>query len=280
MSLRLLRTVDHVREFVRGPNARGQSVGLVPTMGALHRGHMRLIECARADNDVVVVSVFVNPIQFNQSDDYTYYPRTLDADLQACESAAVDAVFAPPMEEMYPEPIHTTVEVARESQGLCGNFRPGHFRGVATVVMKLFNIIQADKAYFGEKDAQQLAVISRMVRDLNIPVQIVPVETVRERDGLALSSRNAHLTHEQRQVAPLLYHALEAAAESIRAGGDVLTARNTGLNVLSNQPLLRVEYFEVVDANTMQPVASIAGATRIAAAAWIGNTRLIDNVRV
>jgi pantoate--beta-alanine ligase len=280
VSLELIRTIDDMRAWIRSRKIRDSVIGLVPTMGALHAGHISLIERARRECRTVVVSIFVNPIQFNQAEDYDRYPRTADSDLAACEAARVDAVFMPPVGEMYAEALLTSVEVARISEGLCGAFRPGHFRGVATVVAKLFNIVQPDRAYFGEKDAQQLAVIARMARDLSMPVEIVPVETVREADGLALSSRNARLSPAERRVAPIVYRALCTAAESMRAFHDVKAAERSGLELLAREPSVRVEYFALVDANTMQPPGPGSRTLRIAAAVWLGDTRLIDNVRV
>jgi pantoate--beta-alanine ligase len=269
---------------LRGGSGVAQTVGLVPTMGALHAGHGSLIARAAAENDCTVVSIFVNPIQFNDPGDYDRYPRTLGADAAFCEQHGAQIIFAPSSEEMYPQPTQAFVEVAGVSEQLEGKFRPGHFRGVATVVMKLFQIVQPARAYFGEKDAQQLAVIERMVRDLSVPVRIVPVPTVREADGLAMSSRNRLLTAEQRRVAPLLYGALLEAKESIEAGErDPSILRQHALTLLS-VPGIRVEYLEIVDAESMQPleqtIERLAGEIRIAVAAWVGSTRLIDNVFV
>jgi len=250
-------------------------------MGALHAGHEKLIQTARAESDVLVVSIFVNPLQFGPKEDYTRYPRVLEDDLAVCARNSVDLVFAPSVEEMYPSPQLSFVEVSRLTEHLCGKFRPGHFRGVATVVLKLLNIVQPDRAYFGEKDMQQLMVIRRSVRDLNVPVTIVGVPTVREADGLALSSRNKYLNAEERRAAPLLHGALREAAARIREGeSDVEVVKRHAAEVLSSSPLIRVEYFEVVDPEELQPVDVIEGPVRVAVAAWIGNTRLIDNVAV
>lgn len=270
--------IPGVRQRVAGARAAGRSIALVPTMGALHAGHGALIDRARAECGFVAVSVFVNPTQFDRKDDYDRYPRKLDADLDFCGARGVDVVFAPEPGEMYPEPQRTYIEVAGVSERLCGEFRPGHFRGVATVVAKLFNIVSPDAAYFGEKDAQQLAVIQTMVRDLNMTVEIRHVPTVREADGLALSSRNQRLSAEERRAAPVLYKALQAAAERVRAGGDSAEARRAALDLIAREPLARVEYLEVVDSRSMLPVEQPAGAVRIAVAAWLGTTRLIDNV--
>ena len=275
-----MRAVHSIADL-RGWRAQAQGpLGFVPTMGALHAGHGRLMDEARAASGSVAVSIFVNPIQFNQSEDYARYPRPLDADLEFCAARGVDVVFAPPVEEMYPQPQDTFVEVGRVGEHMEGRFRPGHFRGVATVVLKLFQMVQPDRAYFGEKDAQQLAVIRRMVRDLNLPVEIVGVPTVREPDGLALSSRNQHLSAEERAIAPRIYEALRAAERRI-AGGETSAeaVRRAACEVLAAEPGMRVEYLEVADDAEMQPVERIAGAVRVAAAVWVGRTRLIDNVR-
>jgi pantoate--beta-alanine ligase len=248
-------------------------------MGALHAGHGRLIETARRETGCVVVSLFVNPIQFDRSDDYDCYPRPLSKDVDFCTRLGVDFVFAPSIEEMYPRPQRTFVEVTEVSEGLCGQFRPGHFRGVATVVLKLLNLVQPDRAYFGEKDAQQLAVIRRMAADLNLPVTIVEVPTVREADGLALSSRNQHLSSEERQIAPLLNRALATARELISAGEtDAASVKREALRALNEHAEVHVEYLEIVGPENMQPVEEIAGPVRVAGAIWIGKTRLIDNV--
>jgi pantoate--beta-alanine ligase len=226
----------------------------------------------------MVVTIFVNPIQFDRRDDYEQYARHLDADRKFCDARGVDIVFAPSAEEMYPESIATFVEVPDLARHLCGAFRPGHFRGVATVVAKLFNIIQPDTAYFGEKDAQQLAIIQQMVRDLNFAVGIVPVPTMREPDGLALSSRNQRLTPEQRRTAPALFRALTEGQRLI-AGGErqAVKVKARVLNVLESQAGARVEYVEIVDPR-MEPVNYISGDVRLVAAVWFGSTRLIDNL--
>jgi pantoate--beta-alanine ligase len=264
-----------LREFLESK----KNIGLVPTMGALHAGHERLIESARTECDTVAVSIFVNPLQFAPNEDYSRYPRTLPEDLKICERNGVDVVFAPTVDEMYPSPQITFVEVGRLAEHLCGKFRPGHFRGVATVVLKLLNIVQPHRAYFGEKDLQQLTIIRRMVSDFNLPVTIVGVPIVREADGLALSSRNKYLNPDERNAAPTLYGALQDAAARIRAGEkDVAKIQSAAVALLAASPLIRVEYFEVVDPSELQPIAVINGPVRIAAAVWIGSTRLIDNV--
>jgi pantoate--beta-alanine ligase len=274
-------SIAEVRSFLaKAP----RPVGFVPTMGALHAGHGRLVEVARRESASVAVSIFVNPSQFNQSEDYMRYPRLLESDLAYCAAREVDVVFAPPVGEMYPQPQLAWVDVTRVADHMEGRFRPGHFRGVATVVMKLLQIVQPERAYFGEKDAQQLAVVRRMVKDLNLPVEVVGVETVREPDGLALSSRNQHLSAEERAVAPRIYAALRDAAKDIAAGEtNAEVVRRRAIEALAGEPRMRVEYLEVAhdiaDAEEMQPVECITGAVRVAAAVWVGQTRLIDNVR-
>jgi pantoate--beta-alanine ligase len=270
----LARTITEIRERLAAAHKHDLDIGLVPTMGALHDGHGALMRRAREETGYVVATIFVNPTQFNRPDDFEKYPRDLAADLAFCDRLGVDAVFSPEAKEMYPVEILASVEVSGVSSRLEGEFRPGHFRGVATVVAKLFNIISADRAYFGEKDAQQLAVIQKMAADLNFPVTIVPVPTVREPDGLAMSSRNQRLTPEHRRIAPVLYQALGM----VRSKG-----RRAALELLASVPEVRVEYLEVVDPVTFQPIAhddKITGDVRIVAAAWLGEVRLIDNLLV
>ena len=279
MSLELADTIALLRGRLRPARAAGAAIGLVPTMGALHAGHFALIDRASHECRCVVVSIFVNPLQFDRQDDLRHYPRTLPADLDACRARAVDLVFAPGEGEMYPAPPACTVEVARLADHLCGNHRPGHFNGVATVVLKLLQIVQPARAYFGEKDAQQLAVIRRLVRDLNVPVDIVEVPVVREADGLAVSSRNAHLSPGERQVAAALYRALCCGQRQIAAGETAAAAiRERAAASVPDDARLRLDYLEVVDPEEMQPVRTIAGPVRIAGALWVGATRLIDNV--
>jgi pantoate--beta-alanine ligase len=278
MPLRVVQTVHQVRASLAMRRGQG-AIGLVPTMGALHAGHARLIERARADCLTVVVSIFVNPLQFDRADDLARYPRPFQADLSLCESLGVDLVFAPAPEEIYPEPPDCTVQVGRTAEQLCGAFRPGHFDGVATVVLKLFNVVQPEVAYFGEKDAQQLAVVRRMVADLNVPVTIVPVATVREPDGLALSSRNQHLSEPERALAPALYRALVSARDAVAAGeSDAESVKRAAAASIPPDGRLRLEYLELVDPRTFLPVQRVAGAVVAAGALWVGSTRLIDNV--
>ncbi|HYV64214.1 MAG TPA: pantoate--beta-alanine ligase [Bryobacteraceae bacterium] len=279
MSARLLHKIAEAREHIAAARERGLTIGLVPTMGALHDGHGALMRLAREETGYVVATIFVNPTQFDRPDDFQKYPRNLQADVDFCDRLGVDAVFAPDAEEMYPEEALTYVEVAGISSRLEGEYRPGHFRGVATVVAKLFHIAQADRAYFGEKDAQQLAVIQKMAADLNFPVTIVPVPTVREPNGLAMSSRNQRLTPADRRIAPALYQALCEAERAIQSGSrSVAAVRQGALALLAQSPALRIEYLEVVDPKTFQPVDKLNGAVRIVAAVWLGNVRLIDNL--
>ena len=274
----LVPRIAELRERLARERNAGRSVGLVPTMGALHLGHRRLMEIARAENGIVVASIFVNPTQFDRQDDLDGYPRTLDQDLTTCREAGVDIVFAPTAVEMYPQPPLTWVEVPSLTEHLCGPGRPGHFRGVATVVMKLLQIVQPDRAYFGEKDAQQLAVIRRMVKDLNVPTAIVPVATVRESGGLAMSSRNALLSPAERRKAAVLSQALFAARDLVRSGERSAASVRSAID-----PLLagvEVEYFSLADPETLAPVEYIADSVLIAGAIWVGSTRLIDNLTV
>ncbi len=273
------RTVREIRTYVdRG--RRGEiPLGLVPTMGALHEGHGSLIQLARDQCETVVVSIFVNALQFGPTEDAATYPRRLDEDLLFCQRRGVDALFTPTDEEMYPAGVNPPVEVGPEADGLCGAFRPGHFQGVATAVLKLFEIVEPDRAYFGEKDIQQLAVISRMTRDQGLGVDIVAGPTQRDPDGLAISSRNEYLDSEERQIAPVLYRALRVARQRIGDGNrDPGVVQSAALKVLEFEPLVRVEYLEIVNPETMQAVDEIVEPVRAAGAIWIGDTRLIDNI--
>lgn len=276
----LVRTIAETRKITSEARRRRRSVGFVPTMGALHAGHASLLHAARARDQLVVVSIFVNPTQFGPHEDFNKYPRTLEADFALCEQAGVDLIFAPPVEEMYPEESCTTVHVARLTERLEGEFRPGHFDGVTTVVCKLLGIVQPDRAYFGQKDYQQLIVVRRMVADLNLPVEIVGCPTVRNADGLALSSRNRYLSEEERAAAPALHRALQIGAEVLRAGGrgDAAAARAT--RALASEPRFRVQYLETVDPDTLAPHPQAGLPAVLVAAAYLGETRLIDNVLV
>ncbi len=281
MDVPVIHHIPELRRELDAQRRRGRMIGAVPTMGALHEGHGRLIERAAADCDFVVVTVFVNPIQFNDPADFAKYPRTLDLDVAFAAARDAQLVFAPAHDEMYPHEPQTFVDVLGVTEFMEGHFRPGHFRGVATVVAKLFNIMQPDRAYFGEKDAQQLAVIRRMAADLNLPIEIVEVPTVRESDGLALSSRNARLHPEERRMAIALYEALCAAAKRIEAGErSAAGAKAAAAAVFARYPAVVPEYFEVADSVLMRPVEAIRGPVRLAGAIRVGAVRLIDNVLV
>jgi pantoate--beta-alanine ligase len=275
-----VQSIADLRERLREPRREGKRIGFVPTMGALHAGHEELLRVGRAQCDVLVASIFVNPLQFDRKDDLEKYPRTWDADIEICGRQGVDLVFAPTVADLYPQEVLTFVDSPVLSTHLCGAHRPGHFRGVATVVMKLFNAVQPDVAFFGEKDAQQLTLIQRMVRDLNVPVEIVPVPTVRESDGLAMSSRNRHLTEEQRRVAPALYRGLLEGARAMTAGERQAAAViEKATAEIATEPSVRIEYLELVDPETITPVEVVGDDALLAIAAWVGDTRLIDNIR-
>lgn len=280
--LEQIETIDRLRAARFGePGAHAPRGfwGLVPTMGALHAGHGELIRIARAECDVVVVSIFVNPLQFDKPDDLARYPKTLESDLALCRDLDVDVVFTPSQAEVYPLPPECTVDVGRLGDHLCGKFRPGHFRGVATVVLKLLQMVDPHRAYFGEKDAQQLAIIRRLVIDFNVPVAVVEVPTVREPDGLALSSRNRHLTAAERASAVCLYQALLEARRLIAGGErDAAVVRSAAARKVPHSETLKLEYLELVDPATLQPVDLVTGTVRVAGAMWVGATRLIDNV--
>jgi len=271
--------VLQVRQQLDTVRRAGKTIGLVPTMGALHAGHASLIEKARSECDFVIVSIFVNPLQFGPNEDYQRYPRPLDKDLEVCERVGADLVFTPALEDLYTSEQRIFIEVTQLGDHLCGPFRPGHFRGVATVVAKLFNVIRPAKAYFGEKDYQQLSIIRKMVEDLNFEMEVVSVPIYRDVDGLALSSRNVYLDSDERAAAPALFRALTAAKKMIEDGEkDVRVVKDASQWILAAEPRIRPEYFEIVDPKELQPVTEIRGPVRIAAAIWIGKTRLIDNV--
>ncbi|MGC9528638.1 MAG: bifunctional pantoate--beta-alanine ligase/(d)CMP kinase [Limnospira sp.] len=279
--MRLFTTVAALRCYL--DSCRDRQVGLVPTMGGLHPGHLSLIRRARNGCEVVVVSIFVNPLQFGPREDFSKYPRTLEADAQLCRENGVDAVFAPSVEEMYGSPDRNSSQTAviappELTSGLCGASRPGHFQGVTTVVAKLFNLVRPDRAYFGQKDAQQLAVIRRIAADLNWPIAIVGCPIVREDSGLAYSSRNQYLTPEEKQQATVLHRSLQAAADRFRVGArsldEILEAAK---EILATEPAVQVEYLELVDPDTLEPLEIVTETGLLAIAARVGNTRLIDN---
>lgn len=274
--------IDALRSWLDPHRAAGRRIGLVPTMGYLHAGHASLIRRARQECDIVVVSVFVNPTQFGPGEDYDRYPRDLERDRALCEAEGADAVFAPPVGEMYPDgALCTRVTVAGVSEGLCGRSRPHHFAGVATVVTKLLNIVQPHRAYFGEKDYQQLAVIRTLVADLNLPIEIVGCPTVRETDGLAMSSRNSYLSPELRARAPAIYRALCAGRDAALAGECSAATIAECVRVALDQILdAAVEYVEVVDPQSLAPLQEVGGGAVIAVAVRLGDTRLIDNIAI
>jgi pantoate--beta-alanine ligase len=277
-NMRLVHTVAEMKKIVNDILKSGKSIGFVPTMGYLHKGHLSLVEAARKENDVVVVSIFVNPTQFGPNEDYSRYPRDLERDLRLLEPIGVDYVFNPSVEEMYPAMYSTYVEEVELSKYLCGASRPGHFRGVCTVVTKLFNIVKPTKAYFGQKDAQQFRVLKRMVRDLNMDVEMIEMPIVREEDGLAMSSRNVYLNPEERKEATRLYKSLLKAKELIESGErDVQKIKSEMLKILDH-PLLKVDYVEVVDEETLRPVEKIERKVIVALAVFVGKARLIDNM--
>jgi pantoate--beta-alanine ligase len=277
----IARTQDDLRRAVDAWRAAGERIGFVPTMGALHAGHLSLVRLARGRASKVVASVFVNPAQFGPNEDFNRYPRQPEKDAGLLEEAGCDLLFLPDVDTIYPPGHATFVEPAGAAEGLEGACRPGHFRGVATVVCALFNLVRADVAVFGEKDAQQLAVIRQMVRDLHLPIEILPGPTFREADGLAMSSRNAYLSPEERRAATVLHRSLRAAEAAVGQGerrGDAVRGRLR--EVLNTEPLAQVEYAEVVDAESFQPVETLRGRLVLPLAVRIGGTRLIDNIRL
>jgi pantoate--beta-alanine ligase len=278
--MKTLHTVEEMRAATAEARRAGRSVGFAPTMGALHEGHLSLVRAARQRCDVVVASIFVNPTQFGPNEDFAKYPRTLESDSAMLVREKCDLLFAPSPDEMYPAGATTFVEVEGLSDRLDGKSRPGHFRGVATIVSKLFSIVQPDVAFFGQKDAAQCAVIKKLVRDLRIPVEIVVCPIVREADGLAMSSRNAYLSPEERRQALVLHRALAAARQAYSGGERRLEAlRDVARGVFAQEPQVAVDYIEIVDPETLEPRgASVTGDELVAVAAKVGSTRLIDNI--
>jgi pantoate--beta-alanine ligase len=279
--MKCVATIAELRAILDGERAVGRSVGFVPTMGYLHDGHASLMRAARADTDVVVASIFVNPLQFGAGEDLDAYPRDLDRDTELAAAAGVDLLFTPAVEEMYPRPVLTTVSVTQVSEGLEGASRPTHFAGVATVVAKLFSIVGPCRAYFGAKDFQQVAVVRRMTEDLSLPVEVVACPTRREPDGLAMSSRNVYLTPEERAAAPVVYAALRSGAAAIAAGErDPAAVRELMAQIIEAEPLAQLDYADVVDADSFTVPEPLAGNLRLLAAVRFGRARLIDNVGV
>ena len=277
-AMQVFNTVSGLRIYLAAHRAAGKRIGLVPTMGYLHAGHLSLVQAARHECDVVVMSIFVNPKQFGPQEDFATYPRDMEGDLRQAREAGVDAVFTPTVAEMYPPGFLTEVSVHELTAPLCGASRPGHFNGVTTVVAKLFNIVGPDRAYFGQKDYQQVLVIRKMATDLCMPLTVVTCPTVRESDGLAMSSRNAYLTPAERQAALVLWRALRLAEERLAQGereGTRLAA--TLRDFIAQEPLARIDYVAVADPDTLQEVEQLSGTALVALAVYIGKTRLIDN---
>ncbi len=276
--MKIAKTIKSVRNLVETAHSKGKKIGFVPTMGALHIAHISLIKAAAKKTDFVVVSIFVNPTQFAPGEDFEKYPRPLDADLAICRKTSVDVVFVPTLRQMYGPKNLTWINVEELTEPLCGRFRSGHFRGVTTVCAKLFNIVAPDFAFFGQKDAQQAIVIKRMVADLNMPLKIVVCPTIREPDGLAVSSRNRYLTAQQRKDATLIYKSLQKCRQMINAGLTDTKAIATQMQKMLNRPSMKIEYVSIVDAETLQPLDRVAGRVLVAVAVRIGHARLIDNI--
>ena len=275
--MQVTKTVEETRKQIKQWKKEGKTIGLVPTMGFLHEGHASLIRKCREQNDIVVVSDFVNPTQFGPNEDLEAYPRDFERDSKLCESLGADLIFAPSPEDMYHDP-HAFVSIDTLSETLCGKTRPIHFKGVCTVVTKLFHIVAPDRAYFGEKDAQQLAIIRKMVKDLNFDIEIVGCPIVREEDGLAKSSRNTYLNDKERQAALCLSRAVKTGKEVIYTGADAKEVLNPMKAIIEAEPLARIDYVMMVDALTMQPIEKADRDVLVAMAVYIGKTRLIDNL--
>ena len=280
---KLFKKVKEIRSFLKELRCNGNnlSVGFVPTMGYLHKGHMELVKLSKLQNEITVVSIYVNPIQFGAGEDYDRYPRDLERDLAMCEDAGVDVVFAPEDQEMYPELPKVKIDIPGLTDRLEGAYRPGHFNGVAIVVLKLLHIVQPDRAYFGEKDYQQLKVVERLVKDLSLPVEIVPVPTVREEDGLACSSRNVYLSPEERQSASAIYKSFLLAQELFQSGNTNANLLKEAIKdfLLKHPHVRKIDYVEITD-EELNPVEEVKEGDRILVALHIGNTRLIDNWRL
>jgi pantoate--beta-alanine ligase len=277
--MKICKTIDEMRAASRAARREGKPLGFVPTMGALHEGHLSLVRAAKAKCNVVAVSIFVNPLQFGPTEDLAKYPRTFERDHELLEKEAIDILFAPTPEEMYPAGAVTYVTVERLSEKLCGRSRPGHFRGVTTVVAKLFHIVEPDAAFFGQKDAAQATIIRRMMQDLNLPVEIVVCPIVREPDGLAMSSRNAYLSPQGRKSALVLQRSLTEVKRRFDQGErNLANLIEAGKQVLAQEPAVRLDYLEIVDPDTLDPMQQLTSSALIAVAAFVGNTRLIDNI--
>jgi len=280
MTPQIIRTLTELRSKVAGWKAAGESVAVVPTMGALHQGHLSLVRAGKEVCDRVIVTIFINPKQFNNPDDYKNYPRTEEEDARKLISLKADVVYVPDGAQMYPDGFATTVSVDGITQGLCGAHRAGHFDGVATIVTKLFSQTQADKAFFGEKDYQQLQVVTRLARDLDLPIEVVGCPTIREEDGLAMSSRNLMLSDRARTWAPELHRAMEEMSEGLRAGGDLEALRAVAVKRIERAGFTQVEYLDLRSADRLELMTTPDRPARLLAAAWLAGVRLIDNIAV
>jgi pantoate--beta-alanine ligase len=278
--MQFITSIKRISLVLKKLKKQGKIIGFIPTMGCLHQGHLSLIRRARKETDMVVLSIFVNPIQFGPKEDYKKYPRTPKRDIRLAKSSGVDILFCPRREIMYPIDYLTYVNVEKITEGLCGKFRPGHFKGVTTAVAKLFNLIHPDIAYFGQKDSQQAVVIRKMVRDLNMPIKIKVMPTVREADGLAMSSRNSYLNSKQRKDALILFRALNMAKESIKKGQRDSELIIKAMTKIIKQKTDKIDYIQIVDSDKLNPAIKIKGRILIALAVWVGRTRLIDNIIV
>ena len=277
--MKIIKEIYKIREFLKEERAKGKEIGFVPTMGYLHKGHLALMETAKEENDIVVTSIFVNPTQFGPDEDYDEYPRDLKRDAELASEVGVDLIFAPQPEEIYLSGAATTVSVEGLTDHLCGAHRPGHFDGVCTIVTKLFNIVNPNRAYFGQKDAQQVLVVKRMVKDLNFDIEIVTVPIIREDDGLAISSRNKYLDKEEREAALVLFKALELADDLINAGlRDANVIKEKLVEKIEAEPLAEIDYVGIVGQERLETLNRIEGKVLIALAVYIGETRLIDNL--
>ena len=277
--MQILTKIEDIRQELLVIRTSAKKIALVPTMGYLHEGHLSLVDVAKVNADVVVMSIFVNPTQFAPNEDLVRYPRDIERDERLARERGVDYIFHPEVAEMYPDPYFTYVVTEQLAKVLCGISRPTHFRGVTTVVAKLFNIIQPDVAVFGQKDAQQAVIVKQMVRDLNFPIQIIVAPIVRESDGLAMSSRNVYLTPEERQQAPIIFKALQAARENVKNGlTDANHVRDQITKMIQTSPLARIDYVEIIDDQTLTPVETVKPGTFAAVAVYYGKTRLIDNI--
>jgi len=277
--MEIFKTISEIRSYVKQERRAGKTIGFVPTMGYLHQGHLTLMKEAKKDNDIVIVSIFVNPTQFGPTEDYEEYPRNLEGDATLAKEVGVDIIFAPEVEEVYFKGAVTTVRIDGLTDRLCGASRVGHFDGVCTIVTKLFNIVNPDKAYFGQKDAQQVLVIKRMVADLNIDIEVVTVPIVREADGLAMSSRNKYLNQTEREAALVLYKSLQQAQQLIASEKvDAKLIKEEMIKLINQEPLAKIDYVEIVNQNNLEEINRVEGKVLIALAVYIGETRLIDNL--